>query len=200
MIKARAELIETVIEESERLNKFIANLLDMTRLESGAIRPKTARHDVGEIIATALDRAGKVLAAHKVEIDVAADLPMLDIDPVLFEQALFNLLDNAAKYAPPKTTVLVEAWREENAVKLQVSDQGSGIPPEEIDRIFEKFHRAQKEDQVRAGTGLGLAISRGFVEAMGGTLTAANRLDGQGAVFTITLPIPQTTERLNTAA
>ena len=86
------------------------------------------------------------------------------------------------------------------SVKLQVSDQGSGIPPEEIDRIFEKFHRAQKEDQVRAGTGLGLAISRGFVEAMGGTLTAANRLDRQGAVFTITLPIPQPAEHLNTAA
>ena len=141
-----------------------------------------------------------MLAAHTVEIDVAADLPMLDVDPVLFEQALFNLLDNAAKYAPPGTTVLVEAWREENVVKLQVSDQGSGISPEEIDRIFEKFHRAQKEDQVRAGTGLGLAISRGFVEAMGGTLSAANRLDRQGAVFTITLPVPKADERLNTAA
>ena len=198
--QARAELMDTVIEESERLNKFIANLLDMTRLESGAIRPKTARHDVGEIIATALERAGRVLAEHMVEIDVTADLPMLDIDPVLFEQALFNLLDNAAKYAPPKTMVLVEAWREENIVKLQVSDQGSGIPPDEIDRIFEKFHRAQKEDQVRAGTGLGLAIARGFVEAVGGTLTAANRLEPRGAVFTITLPIPQPAEHLNTAA
>lgn len=198
--QARAELIETVIEESERLNKFIANLLDMTRLESGAISPRTARHDVGEIIATALERASGVLAGHNIETDIADDLPMLDIDPVLFEQALFNLLDNAAKYAPPRTTVLVEAWCDENVVKLQIYDQGVGIPPEEIDRIFEKFHRAEKMDQVRAGTGLGLAISRGFIESMGGTLTASNRSDPQGAVFTITMPVPEPTEHLGTAA
>ncbi len=146
--EAEAELISTIVEESERLNRFIANLLDMTRLESGAIKPNTALHDIGEIVGTALARASKVLADHKVEAELAADLPMLDLDPVLFEQALFNLLDNAAKYAQPGTTVLVEAWREENAVKLQVVDQGSGIPPDEISRIFEKFHRAQKEDQV----------------------------------------------------
>jgi two-component system sensor histidine kinase KdpD len=147
-----------------------------------------------------LERASKVLARHKVEVELAPDLPMLDLDPVLFEQALFNLLDNAAKYAPPESTVLIEGWREEEAVKLQVVDQGSGIPPEEIGRIFEKFHRAQKEDQVRAGTGLGLAISRGFIEAMGGTLTAANRPDRSGAIFTITLPVPKPAERLDTAA
>ena len=125
---------------------------------------------------------------------------MLELDPVLFEQALFNLLDNAAKYAPPGTTVHIQAWQEERTVKLQVTDEGSGISPMEIDRIFEKFHRAEKSDQVRAGTGLGLAIARGFVEAMGGSVTAANRSDRSGAVFTITLPIPKPTERLETAA
>jgi two-component system sensor histidine kinase KdpD len=125
---------------------------------------------------------------------------MLDLDPILFEQVLFNLLDNAAKYAPPETTVLIEGWREDDAVKLQVVDQGGGVPPEDIGQIFEKFHRAQKGDQVGAGTGLGLAISRGFVEAMGGTLTAANRPDRAGAVFTITLPVPKPAERLDTAA
>ena len=155
---------------------------------------------MGEIVGTALARASKVLAQHNVEVDVAADLPMLDLDPVLFEQVLFNLLDNAAKYSPPGTTVLIQSWQEDDVVKLQVVDQGSGIPAEEIDRIFDKFHRARKLDQVRAGTGLGLAISRGFVEAMGGTVTAANRDDRSGAVFTITLPIPKPTERLDTAA
>jgi two-component system, OmpR family, sensor histidine kinase KdpD len=194
------DLISTIVEESERLNRFIANLLDMTRLESGAVKPKTALHDIGEIVGTALERASKVLAHHKVEVELAPDLPMLDLDPVLFEQVLFNLLDNAAKYAPADTTVLIGSWREDGTVKLQIVDQGSGIPPEEIGRIFEKFHRAQKEDQVRAGTGLGLAISRGFVEAMGGTLTAANRQDRPGAVFTITLPIPKPAEQLDTAA
>jgi two-component system sensor histidine kinase KdpD len=198
--QGKMELIATIIEESERLNRFIANLLDMTRLEAGSIKPNTGRHDIGEIVGTALERANKILARHKVEVAIAADLPMLELDPILFEQVLFNLLDNAAKYAPPATTVHIQSWREGDKVKLQVLDEGSGIPPDDLDRIFDKFHRAQKEDQVRAGTGLGLAISRGFVEAMGGTITAANRSDRQGAVFTITLPIPKRTERLDTTA
>jgi two-component system sensor histidine kinase KdpD len=110
---------------------------------------------------------------------------------VLFEQALFNLLDNAAKYAPVGTTVSIRGWQEGDAVKLQVVDEGDGIPELDLERIFDKFHRAQKGDQVRAGTGLGLSISRGFVEAMHGSITAANRTDRSGAAFTITLPIGQ---------
>jgi two-component system, OmpR family, sensor histidine kinase KdpD len=196
----KIELISTIVEESERLNRFIANLLDMTKLESGAIKPKTARHDIGEIVSTALDRASKILADHKLELETAVDLPMLEIDPVLFEQALFNLLDNAAKYSPAQTTVRIQSWLEDDAAKLQVIDEGGGIPPEDLERIFDKFHRAEKQDQVRAGTGLGLAISRGFIEAMGGSITAANRSDRQGAVFTITLPLPKPSERLDTAA
>ena len=198
--QGKIDLISTVIDESERLNRFIANLLDMTKLEAGSIKPNTARHDIGEIVGSVLERAGKILARHKVEVETPADLPMLDLDPVLFEQALFNLLDNAAKYAPPETTIRIESWQEGDTVSLQVTDEGSGIPPEEIDRIFEKFHRAQKEDQVRAGTGLGLAIARGFIEAMGGTINAANRSDRPGAVFTIAMPVPKPAERLETAA
>ena len=118
---------------------------------------------------------------------------MVTVDPVLFEQVLFNLLDNAAKYAPAGTTVRIQGWAERDAVKLQVLDQGDGIPPDDLERIFDKFHRVQKGDQVRAGTGLGLSISRGFVEAMHGTIAAANRTDRSGAVFTITLPIGQST-------
>jgi two-component system sensor histidine kinase KdpD len=198
--QGKVDLISTIIEESERLNRFIANLLDMTKLESGAVKPNATLHDVGEIVGSALERAAKILAGHHVEVDIAGDLPMLELDPVLFEQALFNLLDNAAKYSSPGTTVLVESWREGDAVKLQVADEGSGIPPEQLERVFDKFHRAQQGDQVRAGTGLGLAISRGFIEAMGGTISAANRLDRPGAVFTITLPVPKSTEQLDTAA
>ena len=134
------------------------------------------------------------------EVDVAKDLPMLELDPVLFEQVLFNLLDNAAKYASPGTTVLIQSWQEGADVKLQIIDEGSGIPPEEIKRIFDKFHRAEKQDQVRAGSGLGLAISGGFVEAMGGSITAANCSDRPGAVFIITLPIPKPATQLDTAA
>ena len=198
--RGKIDLIQTIIDESERLNRFIANLLDMTKLEAGSIKPNTARHDVGEIVGTALQRANKILARHKVEVETPVDLPMLELDPVLFEQALFNILDNAAKYAPPETTVRIESWQEGDTVKLQVIDQGSGIPLEEIDRIFEKFRRAEKGDQVQAGTGLGLAIARGFVEAMGGSVEAANRDDRPGAVFTITLPTPKPTEHLETAA
>ena len=113
----KRELLATVIDESERLNRFIANLLDMTKLESGAIVPNTARHDVGEIVGSALRRAGKILVHHKVSLELAADLPMLELDAVLFEQVLFNLLDNAAKYAPPDTTISIRGTR----------DQGSGL-------------------------------------------------------------------------
>ena len=198
--EGKVEMVATIIEESERLNRFIANLLDMTRLESGSIEPNMAPHDIGEIVGSVLERARKILAHHRVEVDIAPDLPMLALDPVLFEQVLFNLLDNAAKYASPETTVLIQSWQEGANVKLQVVDEGSGIPPEEVDRIFEKFHRAQKEDRVRAGTGLGLSISRGFVESMGGSIAAANRTDRPGAVFTIMLPVPKPTEQLDTAA
>ena len=198
--QGKVELLATIIEESERLNRFIANLLDMTKLESGPIKPNAALHDIGEIVGSVLERARKILVHHRVEVDIAKDLPMLSVDPVLFEQVLFNILDNAAKYASPGTTVLIQSWQDGADVKLQVVDEGSGIPPEEIDRIFDKFHRAEKQDQVRAGTGLGLAISRGFIEAMGGSITCVNRSDRQGAVFTVTLPIPKPTKQLDTAA
>jgi two-component system sensor histidine kinase KdpD len=196
----KADLLVTIVDESERLNRFIANLLDMTRLEAGAVVPNAALHDVGEILGSALRRAGKILAQHRVDVDIAAELPMLRLDPVLFEQVLFNLLDNAAKYAPARTTIRIAAWRESEAVYLQVIDEGEGIPSGDLEQIFDKFYRVQKGDQVRAGTGLGLAISRGFVEAMHGTITAANRTDRSGAVFTVRLPVPVGAERLETAA
>jgi two-component system, OmpR family, sensor histidine kinase KdpD len=186
----RRDLLATVIDESERLNRFIANLLDMTKLESGAVVPNTTRQDIGEIIGSALRRAGKMLAGHKVLLDLAADLPMLELDAVLFEQVLFNLLDNAAKYAPAGTTISIRTVRDRDSILLQIVDEGDGIPPAELESVFDKFYRAQKGDHVRPGTGLGLAISRGFVEAMRGTISAANRADRSGAVLTIRLPIP----------
>jgi two-component system, OmpR family, sensor histidine kinase KdpD len=185
----KVELLSTVIEESERLNRFIANLLDMTRLESGAVTPKLAPHDLSEIIGSTLQRANKLLRNHPVRLDLASELPMVSLDAVLFEQVLFNLLDNASKYAAPSTTVSIRTWRDQDSVILQVIDEGEGIAQAELEHIFDKFYRVQKTDQVRPGTGLGLAISRGFVEAMKGTIVAANRPDRRGAMFTITLPI-----------
>jgi two-component system sensor histidine kinase KdpD len=162
--------------------------------------PNTAPHDIGEIVGSALRRAGKILVHHKISLDLAVDLPMLELDAVLFEQALFNLLDNAAKYAPAGTTISIRGFRDRDWVALQISDEGGGIPPTELESVFDKFYRAQKGDHVRPGTGLGLAISRGFVEAMRGTITAANRTDRSGAMLTIRLPIPVESNALDTAA
>jgi two-component system, OmpR family, sensor histidine kinase KdpD len=186
----KRDLLATVIDESERLNRFIANLLDMTKLESGAVVPNTMRQDIGEIVGSVLRRASKILAHHKVSLDLAADMPMLELDAVLFEQVLFNLLDNAAKYAATGTTISIRSQRDKKSMTLQVIDEGDGIPETELESVFDKFYRAQKGDHVRPGTGLGLAISRGFVEAMRGTISATNRTDHSGAVLTIRLPIP----------
>ncbi len=152
------------------------------------------------LVGTALRRAGKILTGHRIEVETAPDLPPLDLDPVLFEQALFNLLDNAAKYAPEGTTIRVQTWQEGRRLLLQILDEGDGIPVDDVDRIFDKFYRARKGDHVRAGTGLGLAIARGFVEAMGGTLTASNRTDRKGAAFTLSFAVPDRARRASEAA
>jgi two-component system sensor histidine kinase KdpD len=187
--QARQELTGTIREEAERLNRFIANLLDMTRLESGAIEPRLGAVDLAELIGSALERATKILSAHRVELDIPADLPMLDLDPVLFEQVLFNLLDNAAKYAPSGSLIRIEAREDRGRVRLAVIDEGSGIAPADLERVFDKFYRVHAQDRQRAGTGLGLAICRGFIEAMGGAIVAENRRDRPGAIFTLTLPM-----------
>ncbi|MDE1157141.1 MAG: sensor histidine kinase KdpD [Neorhizobium sp.] len=186
--EAKDDLLQTVIDESERLNRFIVNLLDMTRIGSGAMEPNFAMHFVGDVVGSALTRASKIVAGHRIETSIPADLPMVRIDPVLFEQVLLNLIDNAAKYSPDGATIAVTGWISETGIHLRVLDEGIGIPPADLDRVFDSFYRVRKTDHVTAGTGLGLSICRGFVEAMGGTIIAANRPDRQGAMFTLTLP------------
>ncbi len=198
--EARGELLGTVIEESERLNRFIANLLDMTKLEAGAVAPNLAPQDVAETIDTALRRLDKVLAGHRVVVQADPDLPPVALDPVLFEQALVNILDNAAKYAPEGSAVTIRAGSDGRRILIEILDEGDGLPEADVERIFDKFYRARKGDRVRAGTGLGLAIARGFVEAMGGSLRAANRRERSGACFLITLPIPTRPARKDIAA
>lgn len=192
---ARDELTRTIQEEAEQLNRFIANLLDMTRLESGRLEPKAEAVDLGDVVGSALGRTSKVLQGHKIRIELDGGLPMLRADPVLLEQVLFNLLDNAAKYAPEGSEVLLRGGLDANgqSVRLEVLDQGEGIPPADLERVFDKFYRVNAPnhgmgDRRRAGTGLGLAICRGFVEAMGGSIQAGNRTDRSGAVFTLRLP------------
>jgi two-component system, OmpR family, sensor histidine kinase KdpD len=186
---AGAELMTTIQDEAERLNRFVGNLLDITRLESGTLEFRRELVDLAEIVETALRRAARLLAHHHVEASLAADLPMVTVDVVLFEQVLFNLLDNAAKYAPRGSAIALRARVAGEHVVVEVEDEGPGIPPDELERIFDKFHRARAGDSKAAGTGLGLAICRGFVQGMGGRISAANRADRSGARFTIELPI-----------
>jgi two-component system sensor histidine kinase KdpD len=186
----RDELMATIQDEAERLNRFVGNLLDMTRLESGALELKRSLIDLGDIIGTALQRSAKILARHHVTVDLAPDLPALALDFVLFEQVLVNLLDNAAKYTRPGSAIQIRGHCEGVEAVLEIVDEGVGIPPDDLERVFDKFYRVHAADRQRAGTGLGLAICRGFVEALGGHIVAANRSDRPGAVLTITLPIP----------
>jgi two-component system sensor histidine kinase KdpD len=191
----RDDLLSTVVDEAERLNRFIANLLDMTRLESGATRPNLSLQYVDEIVQAAVRRAAKIAAHHTIDVDIPPDLPMLNLDGLLFEQVLFNLIDNAAKYSPAGSTITISARRAGSFIEIRVADEGSGIPPEDLTLIFDSFHRVRKADRVLAGTGLGLSICRGFVEAMGGTIKAANRQNVPGAVFTIRMPVPELQEK-----
>lgn len=197
---ARDELAATIQEEAERLGRFVANLLDMTRIETGGIVLDRQAVDLGEVVGTALQRTASVLVGHHVAVTLDPDLPMLDLDVVLFEQVLVNLLDNAAKYAPAGSTVAVEGRRDGGGVVLRVIDEGPGLVPGDEERVFEKFYRTGKGDRQRAGTGLGLAICRGFVEALGGTIRAANRADRPGAVFALAFPEATVTMPRNEAS
>jgi two-component system sensor histidine kinase KdpD len=185
---AREELVSTIQEEAERLSRFVANLLDMTKIESGSIELDREHIGIDEVVGSALHRVASMISGHKVEVDLESNLPMLNLDVMLFEQVLVNLLDNAAKYAPPDSQILIRARRTQGAVAIEVLDEGPGVPADRLERIFEKFHRVKQGDRQRAGTGLGLAICRGFVQALGGKIVAANRADRSGAIFTITFP------------
>ncbi|KAI93370.1 histidine kinase [Rhodomicrobium udaipurense JA643] len=190
--QAKSDLVLTIEEEAQRMSRFVANLLDMMRLESGAVKLRREPVDVTEILGAAVRRTAPLLKHCAVEFDIERDLPLLNLDPVLMEQVLVNLLDNAGKYAPPGSTITLRARKEGSSVRICVMDEGPGIPEDKLSLVFEKFHRADNGDRRRAGTGLGLAICRGFVEAMGGAISAANRSDRTGAILAISFPASST--------
>jgi two-component system sensor histidine kinase KdpD len=190
----RIEMLEMAEAETIRLSRFVDNLLHMTRIDAGGLRPTLEMLDVSDLVGSALTRSEKLLQRHRLCTDLPPDLPMVDADFVLAEHALANLLDNAAKYSPPQTEIRIAAHESDNRVSIYVQDEGPGIPAEHLDRIFHRFFRVMTADHRPAGTGLGLAICKGFVEAMGGTIWAANRTDKPGARFTITLPKATGTE------
>ncbi len=184
---ARRELAQAIQEEAERLNRLVHNLLEMTRLESGGIRVRKDWEPLEEVVGSALARVEKRLGARRVDIQLAPDLPLVPLDPLLIEQVLINLLDNAIKYAPGDTPIEISASADEHAVRVTVADRGPGFAPGEETRVFDKFYRGQ-EAGARSGAGLGLAIARGIVEVHGGEITAEPR-PGGGALFRFTLPL-----------
>jgi two-component system sensor histidine kinase KdpD len=169
--ESRDGLLQSIEEESGRMGLFVSNLLDMTRIESGALKPKSDWIDVSDVVQSTVERARRYFPEKLIETGIAPDLPPIEGDSVLLGQVLFNLVDNAVKYGGEEP-INVYARRDGQDVLLSVTDLGKGIPPAEIERIFEKFHRRGKPDGRAPGTGLGLSIARGFVEAMDGKIHA----------------------------
>ncbi len=186
--ETRQELLQSVREEAERLNRLVQNLLEMTRLESGALKLSREWHPLEEVIGAALSRLGRRLAGRRVSTRVSPDLPLVAIDDVLIEQVLVNLLDNALKYTPPASPITIIATATDRAVTVEVADHGPGLPPGEEDKVFEKFYRGQPAGG--RGAGLGLAICQGIVRAHGGRIWAQNLPEG-GVAFLFTLPFTE---------
>ncbi len=183
----RRDLLEALHEEADRLNRLVQNLLEMTRLEAGALQPQTEWHSVEEVVGAALGRFGKALAHRIVTARIPPELPLVPMDDVLIEQVLTNLIDNVIKYTPSDSPIEITAGDTGGAVLIEVADRGPGLRPGEEQEIFEKFHRAERGPSVR-GAGLGLAIARGIVRAHGGRIWAENR-PGGGVSVRFSLPV-----------
>jgi two-component system sensor histidine kinase KdpD len=184
---ARRELLQSAQEEAQRLHRLVSNLLDITRLESGALDLHTEWTPMEEVVGAALNRRELAADAPRIRVAIPADLPLVAMDGVLMEQLILNLLDNALKYSPPGTPVDIKAWAAGKSLTLSISDQGPGIAAGDEDRIFEKLARGQSASH-RPGAGLGLAICKGIVTAHGGRIQAVNHPQG-GAQFLVTLPL-----------
>jgi two-component system sensor histidine kinase KdpD len=198
---ARVELIAAIDDEADHLNMLVGNLLDMSRIESGALKPKREWNILPEIIGSVLARMKRLTFDHKLEVDVPESLPLVPVDYVQMEQVFTNLISNSLKYAPADTVVCIRARVEGESVHVQVSNQGPQVPREDLERIFDKFYRITAADRV-TGTGLGLSICRGIIEAHDGHIWAENVPDGLAFNFTVPLtwdgalppPLPMDTE------
>lgn len=196
----RADLLVTIEEEANRLTRFVSDLLDMTRIEAGAIDVRKDSIDVGEVIRTVAHRAGKLFGSRNLKVTIDGNLPLVRADAALLDQVVFNLLENANKYSGPQSITRVGAAADGGDIRLSVTDDGIGIPKEALEKVFEKFYRVGGNDGRPSGTGLGLSICAGLVKAMGGTIKAESPIDhGRGTRMTIKLPAalpqraPQTT-------
>jgi two-component system, OmpR family, sensor histidine kinase KdpD len=183
---ARVELIAAIDDEADHLNMLVGNLLDMSRIESGALKPKREWNILAEIVGSVLARMRHSADEHKLEIDMPESLPFVPVDYVQMEQVFTNLVSNSLKYAPSNTVIRIHANIEGDTIHVQVSNQGPHVPSEHLERIFDKFYRITAADRV-TGTGLGLSICKGIIEAHGGHIWAENVADG--LAFNFTLPL-----------
>ena len=183
---ARVDLVAAIDDEADHLNMLVGNLLDMSRIESGALKPKREWNILPEIVGTVLARMKRLALEHTLEVDVPESLPLVPVDYVQMEQVFTNLVSNSLKYAPADTAVCIHARQEDDLIHVQVSNQGPQVPPEDLERIFDKFYRITAADRV-TGTGLGLSICKGIIEAHGGRIWAENVSDG--LAFNFTLPL-----------
>jgi two-component system sensor histidine kinase KdpD len=190
----KAQFARTVLEESLRLDRLVSNLLDLSRIEAGNIRPEKAWYDLGSLCNEVVGRLRGVTAGHPIEVEVPDNLPPLYFDYVHIDQVLSNLIENAAHFTPEGAGISIAVGAAGDEVQVSVVDGGPGVSPSETERIFKPFYRAP--DSRLPGTGLGLAVARGLVEANGGRIWAENG-PGGGARFTFTLPV---TERPAAAA
>jgi len=185
--QARRDLLDSACSEAERLNRFVGNLLDMTRIEAGAIRPHAELSDIQDLVGCALAAVEQRIGNRPVEIQLPDDLPLVAMDLVLMTQVMVNLLDNAHKYAPAESTIEVSATTDNDWLSLDVADRGPGVPEHDLKRVFDKFYRIPIPEGA-GGTGLGLSICKGIVEAHGGKIRAENRTGG-GLRIVIRLPL-----------
>ena len=188
----RDDLLENIEEEANRLSRFVANLLDMTKIEGGAIEASSEKLDVADVVAAAVRRARQAWPQRTISTAIGADIPPATGDAAMLEQLVFNLLDNANKYSSPESGTRVEVAKSATGISLTVTDEGQGIPPEDLERVFEKFYRVKAGDGRAPGTGLGLAICRGIAKTMGGSIKAESPIsNGRGTRITVTFPARQ---------
>jgi two-component system, OmpR family, sensor histidine kinase KdpD len=187
--KVRDDLLLSIREEAERLNRYVGDLLDMTRLEGGGLNSRREWVDIRDVLRAAIDRVKRRLENRKITRDFPPQLSMVMADASLLEQALVNILENAIAYSPDRTTIEVAAYEDRGNVVISIEDEGRGIPTTELERVFERFRRMEEATDRGKGAGLGLAISKGFVEAMGGRIAAASPIhEGRGTRILISLP------------
>lgn len=199
---ARREMMEVIDEESDRLNRFISGLIDLARIEAGELQLRRRWGTVEEIIATALTRAEKLVGNRKVEVKVESELPVVRVDERAVSEVVYTLVDNAAKYSPPGSTIRISAERAgDELIRMAVEDEGAGIRDELRARVFDKFFRATRDGDISthqpAGTGMGLAIAKGIVDAHNGKIWIESGARGHGTRVVFTLPIgdEETTEQ-----